>query len=263
MQSESQLRRDICDIGKRIWTRGYVAANDGNITVRLEDGCLLATPTGVSKGFMTPDMIIKLDPEGNKIAGELNPSSELKMHRAVYAMRPDVKAVVHAHPPTATGFAVAGIPMNKMLLPEVIISLGWVPIAKYGTPSTEELGDVLKELLNHHDAMLLENHGALTVGHNLTNAYFKMETIELAAQISLSACLLGREREISPANVEKLMQVRKKLGVQGMHPALSSTPRMPAAESEQETCNHLSESRLADVVARVTREVLRNIKEMD
>jgi L-fuculose-phosphate aldolase len=260
MQNEAQLRQDICDIGKRIWTRGFVAANDGNITVRLADGCFLATPTGVSKGFMTPDMIIKVDAEGKKLAGELNPSSELKMHMAVYQMRSDVNAVVHAHPPTATGYAVAGMPMDKMLLPEVIISLGWVPVAKYGTPSTNELGDVLKELLEYHDAMLLENHGALTVGHSLTNAYFKMETIELAAQISVTAQILGREREISADNVEKLMQVRQKLGVQGKHPALSATSHMPSADAKQETCYHLSESQLTDLVAKVTQEVLRNLK---
>lgn len=221
MPSEHELRQEICEIGRRIWTRGYVAANDGNITVRLNDEYLLATPTGVSKGFMTPDMIIKVDMHGNKVSGELQPSSEIKMHLAVYEMRPDVQSVVHAHPPTATGFAVAGIPIAKPIMPEVVISLGWVPVARYGTPSTEELPDSLREHLGSHDAVLLENHGALTVGHCLSNAYFKMETIELAAQISIAARMLGGEREISPENVEKLMQVRKKLGVKGKHPALS------------------------------------------
>jgi L-fuculose-phosphate aldolase len=221
MPSEYQLRKDICEIGRRIWTRGFVAANDGNISVRLNDNQLLATPTGVSKGFMTPDMIIKVDKEGNKISGSLKPSSEIKMHLAVYEMRPDVQAVVHAHPPTATGYAVAGMPIYRPIMPEVVISLGWIPVARYGTPSTEELPSAVKDHLGCHDAVLLENHGALTVGTDLFNAYFKMETIELAAQISMVARLLGGEREITPENVEKLLNVRKKLGVQGRHPALS------------------------------------------
>lgn len=211
MQSELNLRNYICEIGRRLWIRGYVAANDGNITVRLPEGYLLSTPTGVSKGFMTPDMIIKVDLAGNVICGDLAPSSELLMHLAVYKRRSDVNAVVHAHPPAATGFAVAGRSLCRPVTPEVIVSLGEVPLAPYGTPSTLELAASIVDLLPNHDGMLLQNHGVLTLGADLYSAYFKMETIELAAQVSLNASLLGGAREIEPENVERLVAMRRKM----------------------------------------------------
>lgn len=219
MKTEIELKKDICEVGRRIYMNGFVAANDGNISIRINENEVLATPTGVSKGFMTPDMIIKTDMEGNKISGELNPSSELKMHLDVYKNREDVRSVVHAHPPTATGFAVAGVPLDEMFMPEVIIFLGKVPIAKYGTPSTMEIPDAVREYLDCYDGVLLENHGALTVGTDVINAYFKMETIELAAKINLTARQLGGVNEISPDNVEKLYQVRRNFNVKGKHPA--------------------------------------------
>ena len=156
---------------------GFVAANDGNISVKVSENEYYCTPTGVSKGFMTPDMIIKIDADGNKLEGKLNPSSEIKMHMRVYRERPDVNAVVHAHPPTATAYAVAGIPLDKYLLPEAILVLGDVPICKYGTPSTMEIPDSLEPYIQTHDAFLLQNHGALTVGCNLTKAFFVMEEV--------------------------------------------------------------------------------------
>ena len=182
----ARLKEDIVEVGRRIYNLGFVAANDGNISVRVGDDEILTTPTGVSKGFMTPDMIIRVDMAGNKLEGELNPSSELKLHLEVYKQRPDVRAVLHAHPPVATAFAVAGIPLDKPVLPEIVISLGRIPIAKYATPSTEELPASVRPYLEDHDAVLLENHGALTVGSNLFNALFKMEQIEHFAKISLT-----------------------------------------------------------------------------
>lgn len=263
MPSEFELRRDICEIGRRIWSRGFVAANDGNITVRLGERHLLTTPTGVSKGFMTPDMIIKVDMQGQKISGRLQPSSELKMHLAVYEMRPDTQSVVHAHPPHATAFAVAGMPIYKPIMPEVVISLGWIPVARYGTPSTHELPEALKEHLGCHDAVLLENHGALTVGTDLFNAYYKMETIELAAQITLAARMLGGEREISPPNVDKLMEVRQKMGIQGRHPAVTQSCALgPVVDAEGRMCtqqqpaSQMGEEQLVHLITRVVQEVL-------
>lgn len=182
----ARLKEDIVEVGRRIYNLGFVAANDGNISVRVGDDEILTTPTGVSKGFMTPDMIIRVDMAGNKLEGELKPSSELKLHLEVYKQRPDVRAVLHAHPPVATAFAVAGIPLDKPVLPEIVISLGRIPIAKYATPSTEELPASVRPYLEDHDAVLLENHGALTVGSNLFNALFKMEQIEHFAKISLT-----------------------------------------------------------------------------
>src|SRR5690554_5436111 len=181
----ARLKEDIVEVGRRIYNLGFVAANDGNISVRVGDDEILTTPTGVSKGFMNPDMIIRVDMAGNKLEGKLKPSSELKLHLEVYKQRPDVRAVLHAHPPVATAFAVAGIPLDKPVLPEIVISLGRIPTAKYATPSTEELPASVRPYLEDHDAVLLENHGALTVGSNLFNALFKMEQIEHFAKISL------------------------------------------------------------------------------
>ncbi|MTI59024.1 MAG: class II aldolase/adducin family protein [Firmicutes bacterium] len=256
MKSEFELKKDICEVGRRIYTNGFVAANDGNISVRINDKEVLTTPTGVSKGFMTSDMIVKVDMDGNVISGKLKPSSELKMHLDVYKNREDVKSVVHAHPPTATGFAVAGIPLNEMIMPEVIISLGTVPIAKYGTPSTMEIPEAVRKYLDCYDGFLLENHGALTVGTDLFNAYFKMETIELAAKINLTARQLGGVKEISPENVDRLYEIRKKLGVQGNHPANCAEGELVGSQSKR---NNISEDELAGLVAEITKKVMTEV----
>jgi L-fuculose-phosphate aldolase len=218
MLSDQSIREDIVEVGRRIWMRGYVAANDGNISVRLEKDKFLCTPTGVSKGFMTPEMLCIVDGSGQSIAGHLKPSSEIKMHLAVYRERPDVHAVIHAHPPISTAFAVAGLSLSKPVLPEVIISLGEIPLTEYGTPSTDEIPQAVSKYLQNHDAFLLENHGALTIGGDVFNAYHKLETMEHFAVISLAARQLGGEREFSEAQVQRLLEVRQKLGVTGRHP---------------------------------------------
>ena len=210
---EEALRADIVELGRRLWTRGYVASNDGNISVRLDDTRILTTPKSVSKGFMTPDMMVVTDLGGKKVAGDRDPSTELKMHLAVYEHRPDVKAVVHAHPPLATGFAVAGIALDRAVLAEVICTLGSIPIADYATPSTQELPDAVKKYIRAHDGLLLANHGALTVGTDLYNAYYKMETIEHFAHISLVARTLGGERLISRDEVLRLQGLRTMYGI--------------------------------------------------
>jgi L-fuculose-phosphate aldolase len=167
---------------------------------------------------MTPEMIIKVDMAGNQLEGELKPSSELKLHLEVYRQRPDAQAVLHAHPPVATAFTVAGIPLDRPVLPEIVITLGAIPTAKYATPSTEELPASVRPYLEKHDAVLLEKHGALTMGSDLFGALFKMEQIEHFAKVSLYARLLGGERELPPEEVEKLLMVREKLGLGGRHP---------------------------------------------
>ena len=215
---EEALRAEICEVGRRVYARGYVASNDGNISVRLDDRHLLATPKSVSKGFMTPDMMVVTDMQGNKVAGHRDASTELKMHLAVYEMRPDVTAVVHAHPPLSTGFAVAGIPLNKSSLAEIIFSLGSVPIAEYATPSTQELPDAVKRYITAHDGLLLANHGALTCGQGLMNAYYKMETMEHFAQITLVARQLGRENLISREEVDRLQGLRDFYGIKSPAP---------------------------------------------
>ncbi|MCK9221719.1 MAG: class II aldolase/adducin family protein [Limnochordia bacterium] len=253
MASEYEIKRQIIDIGKRIYSNGYVAANDGNISVKLNDNEIIATPTGVSKGFMTTDMLVKVDTEGNVISGRMRPSSELKMHLAVYRQRPDVNAVVHAHPPTATAFAVVGIPLKKPIIPEVVISLGWIPIAKYGTPSTDEIPQAISQHLENHDAILLQNHGAITVGVNLENAYFKMETLELYAKISLAARQLGEARVLPSEDVQRLLELRKQMNVPGRHPGCMDC----GACSVQDNCAAAAkDENLVDIITRVTQQVL-------
>jgi L-fuculose-phosphate aldolase len=213
MNAEAQLRADIVEVGRRMYARGYTASNDGNISARLDERRLLMTPKSVCKGFMTPEMMCITDLEGRKLAGERDPSSEMQMHLEVYRQRPDVNAVVHAHPPTATGFAVAGIPLDRAVLAEVVTTLGSVPIAEYATPSTRELPEAVRKYVKAHDGMLLANHGALTLGRDLFAAYYKMETIEHFANISLVARLLGGERLLSREEVSRLQGLRGSYGI--------------------------------------------------
>ena len=219
MMSPYEIKKEICEIGRRIYNDGFVAANDGNISVKVSDNEYYCTPTGVSKGFMTPDMIIRIDGNGNKIEGKLNPSSEIKMHLRVYRERPDVGAVVHAHPPIATSFTVAGVPMDKYVLPEAVLTLGAVPTCVYGTPSTEEIPDSLQPYLQTNDAFLLKNHGALTVGETLTKAYFNMESLEMYAKTSLYIHLLGGAPDLSRERIDELLKLRENVyKLPGRHP---------------------------------------------
>jgi len=200
-------------VGKRIYERGYVAANDGNLSVRLDQNTVLITASGVSKGFMLGDDLIVLDMNGHTFEGKKKPSSESGMHLQIYRARPDVQCVCHAHPPYATAFAVAGIPLNKMVLPESVIVLGMVPVVEYGTPGTEELYRSISKYIMDYDAFLLSNHGALTVGNNMLNAYHKMETLEHNAQIQFIARQLGKVRELDPKQIRQLMDLRENFGI--------------------------------------------------
>jgi L-fuculose-phosphate aldolase len=213
MTPEQQLRDDIVEIGRRLYARGYTASNDGNISVRLDAGRLLMTPRSVCKGFMTPQMMCITDLDGRKLDGERDPSSEMQMHLEVYRQRPDVQAVVHAHPPVATAFAVAGIPLDRAVLAEVVTTLGSIPIAEYATPSTRELPEAVRKYVKAHDGMLLANHGALTLGTDLFAAYYKMETIEHFAHISFVARMLGGERLLSREEVLRLQGLRGSYGI--------------------------------------------------
>jgi len=213
-----QIKQEICEVGHRLYHHGFVAANDGNISVKLSDNEFYCTPTGVSKGSLTPDMIIKIDAEGNKLEGTLNPSSEIKMHLRVFRERPDVNAVVHAHPPVATAFTVAGIPLDRYILPEAVLTIGDVPTCAYATPSTMEIPDSLMPYIQEHDAFMLKNHGALTVGNTLTRAFFTMEEVEFNAKIMKYAMELGRIQEIPEDKMCELMDLRVKMGLPGKHP---------------------------------------------
>lgn len=248
---EEQLRADIVEAGRRMYARGYVASNDGNISARIDDTRLITTPKSVSKGFMTPDMMVIVDYDGKKVAGDRDPSSELPMHLEVYRNRPDVNSVVHAHPPLATGFAVAGIPLTRAVLAEVITTLGSIPIAEYGTPSTAELPAAVRKYIKAHDGMLLANHGAVTCGPSVMAAYYKMETIEHFAKISLVARLLGRENLISREEVDRLQSLRGMYGIAAPAP-LCADPE--AAGDAQALCQVLEapESSTERLVPEVT-----------
>ena len=210
---DEQVRAEIVEAGRRMYDRGFVASNDGNISARLDDKRLMTTPKSVSKGFITPDMMVVVDYDCHKVSGDRDASSELPMHLEIYRNRPDVNGVVHAHPPTATGFAVAGIPLTRAVLAEVITTLGSIPIAEYGTPSTDELPEAVRKYIKAHDGMLLANHGAVTCGNTVLSAHFKMETIEHFAKISLVARLLGREHLLSREEVERLQGLRGMYGI--------------------------------------------------
>src|ERR1700730_8250736 len=218
MTIESSLRADIVEVGRRMYAREYTDANAGNISVRLGADRLLMTPQNVCKGFMTPDMMCITDLDGRKLQGDRDPSTEMLMHLEVYRHRPDVQAVVHAHPPIATGFAVAGIPLDRPVLAEVLTTLGSIPIAEYATPSTRALPEAVRKYIKAHDAMLQANHGALTVGGDLFGAYYKMETIEHFAHISLVARMLGRENLLSREEVLRLQELRGTYGIKSPAP---------------------------------------------
>lgn len=219
--NEKEIRKLMCRIGKRVYDRNMAAANDGNFSVKLNENEFLCTPTGVSKGFMTPEFICKVDAKGNVIEAKENfrPSSEIKMHIRVYEKRPDVNAVVHAHPSYATSFAIAGIPLTQPIMPEAVISLGCVPIADYGTPSTMEIPDNIEKFLPYYDAVLLENHGALTWGRDLLTAYHKMESLEFYAELLYKSKTLGGPKEFDSETVKRLYEIRKQMNIPGKHPA--------------------------------------------
>ncbi|MGA9772003.1 MAG: class II aldolase/adducin family protein [Blastocatellia bacterium] len=228
MQTERELRQKIVEIGRRIYEMGFIAASDGNVSARLPDGAILTTPTMVCKGRMTEDMLVLVDINGQKLRREeRNPSSEFSMHKEIYQLRPDVHAIVHAHPPFGTGFAVANVALDKPLLSEVVLTLGCIPLTSYGTPSTNELSDSLKPFIPHHDALLLANHGAVAYGADLESAYGKMETLEHFAKITLIARIVGRPHELPAAAIEKLLDVRERAGY------------MPAESRNCQACGYL------------------------
>ena len=222
MKSELEIKLEMCEIGKRVYNRGMVASNDGNFSVKLNDNEYLCTPTGVSKGFMTPEYICKVDAQGNTLEANegFRPSSEIKMHMRIYQERPDVKAVVHAHPMYATTFAIAGQPLMDPIMPEAVIFLGGVPLAKYGTPGTFEVPDSIMEFLPDYDAVLLENHGALSYGDSLLSAYHKMESVEFYARLMYQTKMIGGAQILPPERVEQLYDIRRNMNIAGKHPCL-------------------------------------------
>ncbi|MDT7540474.1 MAG: L-fuculose-phosphate aldolase [Acidobacteriota bacterium] len=208
---EQTARREIVRVGKLLYERGYVVSSDGNVSVRLDDGRIVATPTQTSKGRMTEDSLAVTDIEGKPL-NERRASSELAMHLLIYRERADVKAVCHAHPPHGSAFAVAGLAIDQPILSEVILTLGCVPLAEYGTPSTDELTDAMLPLIKHHNALLMANHGAVAYGADVWQAFDRLETLEHTAKIAILARALGGSKNLSPDAIEKLIDVREKAG---------------------------------------------------
>jgi L-fuculose-phosphate aldolase len=208
VKSESQHRQDLCAVGRWLHEHGHVAATDGNVSVRLSPDTILTSPTCVSKGMMAPEDMVVTDLSGRKLGGCRNPSSELAMHLLIYRLRPDVNAVCHAHPTVATGYAAAGIPLDKPILCELVMGLGSVPVARYGTPGTPELTDSIEPLVRDHDAILMANHGVVTYGPDLLTAFLRMETTEHFARVALVTELLGKQNLLSQRDVEKLVTAR-------------------------------------------------------
>lgn len=209
-KSEAQHRADVCTVGRWMYERGFIVACEGNLSVRLDEDRILTTPTCMNKGMLDPSELVITDLKGSQLSGDRKFSSELAMHLLFYRMRPDVNAICHAHPPTATGFAAAGRALDQALLPEVIIGLGKIPLVRYATPGTAELSDALEPYVPHYDALLLANHGAVTCGPDLLTAFFRMETIEHFAKIVLAAELAGDPVLLSSREVAKLMAARSR-----------------------------------------------------
>jgi L-fuculose-phosphate aldolase len=224
MSIEAKYRDEIVHYGKLLHQTGLVAATDGNLSVRLYDGNFLCTPTMMSKGMMSPTDLVVVDALGQRVEGRRNVSSEIAMHLFIYRNRPDVNAVVHAHPPTATGFAAAGMPLDAALCSEIVISLGKVPLANYETPGTPELAEALAPLVSDHDAILMANHGVVTYGENLMTAYMNMETVEHYAKIALVTHMLGKQKPLSETHVNKLREIRMKYHAQN-HVGAGKTDR--------------------------------------
>jgi L-fuculose-phosphate aldolase len=208
---EKTARREIIKICNLLYERGYVVSSDGNVSAQLDDGRILATPTMTCKGRMSEDMLALTDLDGKPL-NEKRASSELAMHLLIYRERSDIKGVCHAHPPHGSAFAVAGLAIDQPILSEVILTLGCVPLAEYGTPSTNELTDAMKPLVKHHNALLMANHGAVAYGADVWQAFDRLETLEHTARITILSRMLGGSRSLPPDAIEKLINIREAAG---------------------------------------------------
>ncbi|MGM9521151.1 MAG: class II aldolase/adducin family protein [Oscillospiraceae bacterium] len=208
--SDSEAKMAIIEVGKRMYSCGFVAANDGNISCRVGESQVWSTPTGVSKGFMSEDMLVKVDLDGNVLSGSWKPTSELKMHLRVYREAPEIHGVVHAHPPRATAFAIAGIPLKDPIMVESILTLGDIPVAAYARPGTQEVPDSVAPYVKDHHGLLLANHGAITWGRTLYSAWYKMEEIEQYAAITMyTRYILGKQNLLTEDQIGPLAALRK------------------------------------------------------
>ncbi len=251
MFSEAELRQQIADFSQLTYQKSYLASTDGNLSARLPDGNVICTPTIINKGFVRPEDPVVVDLEGRHVRGERKASSEIAMHTLIYKLRPDINAVVHCHPPCATAYAAAGIPLNKALISEVVLALGCIPLAEYGTPGTPELTDRLQPWVANYDALLMANHGVVTYGADMMEAYNRMDTVEHFAKISINTRILGQERLLSSEDVEKLwVQRQQYFGLDTADEAHPKDPMCPVTDGRSETIS-LSKDELIDLIHQV------------
>lgn len=227
MPTEYELRKQLVEVCRRLYERELIVAMDGNVSCRIGPNRFLTTPSGACKGYLTPDQLVAVDLDGKKLAGSLKPSSEFGMHAAIYAVRPDVMAIVHAHPPTATAFSVAGVSLAEPILTEVVLTVGSIPTAPYATPGTPEVADSIRTLIETYDCCILDHHGVVTVGRDLFEAYYRMETVEQTAKVALTAHQLGGAHPLSPHQIGPLKTIRQALGLRDVPiGGVSSKPRV-------------------------------------
>ena len=267
-----EAKEQIIEIGKRMYNKGHVVANDGNISCKLDDDVVLATPTGVSKGYMTSDMFVKMRLDGSVISkGSYEPSSEVKMHLRVYNENPEIVAVCHAHPPVATSFSIAGIPLDKAILNEGVVSIGTVPIARYATPGTLEVPDSIAPFCVEYNAVLLANHGALTWGSSLMESFFRMETLEFYATIIMyTSNIIGKSNELSCDQISRLLEIRENLGIKaGGVPQCSRVPTntsdiLPSCNNcgdcKTQKDTNSTDSTLHDIIERTVADVMKKME---
>lgn len=213
--TDAEVKRDILEAGRRLYQKNFVAANDGNISARVSETVIWATPTGVSKGFMTEDMLVKLDLDGNILEGTSKPSSEIKMHLRIYKESPDIRAVTHAHPPVSTTFAAAGIPLEKALLQETVVRLGIIPVAPYALPGSSALAEGVVPFVKDYNGLLLEHHGTVAWGTSVMQAFYILESIEYNATVTMYARMMGIERPMTSSQIDGLVALRPAWGVTG------------------------------------------------
>ena len=210
MKTDWEIRREICQYGKKVYDKGFVAATDGNISMRMMGDRLFITPSASCLGTLNVNDLVYVDFNSQVLQSHSNPSSELPMHLEIYKKRPDVNAIIHTHPANSTAFTVAGENFSEPVLPELILGIGDIPIAKYATPSTNESAIVISDLIKKHDVIILDHHGVVTVGKDLQEAFYKLERLEHAASTLLAAKQLGNINPLNPSDIEKLHKIKQK-----------------------------------------------------
>jgi L-fuculose-phosphate aldolase len=249
---EHRARQDVITVCRLMHEKNLIVATDGNVSVRLGPDRVLVTPSGAHKGLIKSEHLIVTDMQGRTLAGRGTPTSEMALHLAVYEVRPDVQAVIHAHPPVATAFSIAGVALDQCVIPEVVLTLGAIPTTEYATPSTPEGAAVIRRHITKCDALILARHGTVTVGENVLRAYYKLEKVEHSATVTLVARQLGQVQTLSPEEVQKLLEVRKQFGLSGqIYPCRTDGTCIvpdPSGEPEAKAPDEETLDRVADAV---------------